>query len=129
MAYSNVWKGKGLYINYSGFVSTDEVIKANLEMHGDPRFDDLKYIICDYLSIDEVKYDPGAFTQEVSKLAQLNAAASKSNPHVKRAVVTVDETVLAFTHWYNSESADLEHHWEAAIFSTIADAEAWVLNE
>ncbi len=96
---------KGFYITYHGVVSCGEIIQASCDMHGDLRFDHLRHTLSDYLAMDELDFDPELFAREISKHAILNAAAAKSNPCIKRLIVSEHPTVLAFANLYDAESS------------------------
>ncbi len=126
MPYTTKWKGKGFYIKFSGLVTSDEIVQASLDMQGDERFDDLRYTLSDYLGIEDVGFEIDAFIKEISAHARINAAAAKSNPKIKRAIVAINETVITFTNLYDSESSSLGSPWKLKTFSSIAEAEDWV---
>jgi hypothetical protein len=128
MPYLTEWKDKGYYIKYSGRVSTDDVIQASVDIQGDPRFDNLRYIISDYLDIDILEYDADNFKEKISYHAFINAAASRSNPQIKRAVVATDKTVLSFADIYKNKSSEVDTPWEFSTFSSVDEAYKWVLN-
>ena len=95
-------------------------------MQSDPRFDDLRYTLSNYLNIDGLEFDVDKITHIISKHAKINAAASLSNPHIKRAIVTTDETVIAFANLYIAESESEKNAWQLNVFSNLADAQAWI---
>ena len=126
MPYTAQWKDKGYYVTYTGVVTSDEVMQATYEMGSDPRFDDLRYVISNYLLVQDLEFDVDKITGIIRKNAKINAAASLSNPNIKRAVVSVDETVIAFANLYVAESKAEETAWELKVFSSLKEAEQWV---
>lgn len=126
MPFTAEWKDKGYYVNFTGIVTTEEVTEVSNAMESDPRFDDLRYFIANYLEIDGLEFDVDNIAQVISQHAKINAAASLSNPFIKRAVVTTDETIMAFANLYIAESKTEKSAWQLKVFSTMAEAEQWV---
>jgi hypothetical protein len=120
MPYDVQWEPKGVYWRFCGEVSGLEVLQSNLEAYGDPRFGELKYQIADFLEIESLDMEPS----EVKKLAYLDKAAAKSNPHIKVALVAQRETLEAHARLH----ADYAGYspWETEVFEGLNEARAWL---
>src|ERR1700759_4304914 len=86
MPYSNVWESRGVCTRFSGVVSTDEYVRSAEEICADPRFDDLRFVIKDLLSIDGHSIDRDA----VEPVAAIRYGARYSNPNIYLIVLTTD---------------------------------------
>ena len=122
MAYRIQWEKKGLCRTYFGSVTGDEIIEANCSAVGDSRFDELNYIIADFLRVTASDID----VEDMRKIAAMNYAASKTNPHVKFAIIATDENLQALAALFEFESKELKVSWETALFSTEAAAREWL---
>lgn len=122
MAYRIQWEEKGLCRTYSGSVTGEEIIEANCSATGDSRFDNLNYIIADFLRVTASDID----ILDMKKIAAMNYAASKTNPNVKFAIIATDENLQALAVLFEFESEELKVSWETALFSTEVAARKWV---
>ena len=96
MTVKNQWNNKSLYRNFHDTTSGEEIIDSNLALHGDSRFDDLKYIINDF---SEVKH----FTVtdiDISLIANIDNVGVLSNRRLKIAIVATDKALLAWVDLY-----------------------------
>lgn len=120
------WEEKGIHRKYSGVVALADVIDNSLQMHGHPRFDELRYIIVDFLDIEQAVFDSETFQDEIATHAHINAAAAKSNPHLRIAIVATDETTQALTEFYHLESKSGAVPWEMRLFHSLDEARSWL---
>lgn len=119
MPYEKKWESGGLYHKFSGVVSAPEFLQAVQEVHGDRRFDALRYLIVDCLGVErfEVK------VKTVMEAHLLNAMAIKTNPHVMLAIVTTDPLVSRLA--LLGQSVGLPS-FETKLFPTVAGAREWL---
>ena len=52
MPYEILWEARGVVKRHHGFLAADELLAASREIQSDPRFDDLRYIINDFLDVE-----------------------------------------------------------------------------
>ncbi len=110
-----------LYTLYSNIVTGEELLQTALSKSGDPRLDDVLYIIGDwtlstlsFISADEVK-----------ELVAYLSSISKTCPKAKCVtIVKRDNNGNALAAWYNLLAEKLP--WETKIFHTLEDAEEWL---
>lgn len=121
MGVINNWEANGLYIQYIGHVSGAEMLAAALEVSGDPRFDDIRYVLSDWRQATETSITPDHIRELV---AYVNAMA-KSNPKIKNATVMYDdEERKAKVALYGVLAEDSP--WQIDFFDTIEEARAWI---
>lgn len=123
MPYIETWNDNVLHRQYRGVVTGSEIIEANLLMYGHKQFDDLRYLISDFSSIDTLSFDIDDFQREIAVHAHLNKAAAMTNSKVKIALVATDENVLAFTNLYKAVAT--RGAWPVEIFADLEAALAW----
>ena len=89
------------------------------DIEGDPRFDDLRYVINDFLEV--VSF---SVTEEnVLAISAIDAAAAITNPNIKIAVVAIDQQVRALAELY---AASPWNAYPTKVFADIAAARAWL---
>lgn len=120
MAHENNWQETGLCRIYTGTVSGEEIFESNLAIHGDPRFDDARYVINDFTRMTAFEI----LEEDVQKIAIVDNVASISNPKVKIAIVSTDKS---FLEWANRYCEAMQGSlYQCKIFSNIDDADKWV---
>ncbi len=120
MPYDTRWEPKGVHWRFFGRVSGLEVLQSNLEAYGDPRFTEIKYEIADFLEIDSLDMKPS----EVKKLAYLDKAAAKSNPHIRVALVARREAIEKHARLHADYAVYSD--WETEVFESLDEARAWL---
>ena len=53
MAHNNIWNDKGVHRMFTDKITDDEILRSNLYLHGEPRFDHLTYVLNDFTEIDD----------------------------------------------------------------------------
>lgn len=118
MPYTLNWEPGGVYWEYSGEVSGKDIIEASTAIYGDPRFDDLKYKLVNFLNITNLDVQK----IDIDIIASQHKAAALSNPRIKTAIVVSKPSALldAFI------DKMLHSSWEVKAFDSLADAQSWV---
>ena len=114
------WEGKGIYWKVSGIVTAEDIFEIDKEINADPRYDDVRYQVIDLLDVTELNVK----VHEVTQIASFDKASQLSNPRIKIAFVSTDETTQSLASLYSAES--LNSPWETQIFDTFEDALEWV---
>ena len=121
MAFELVWEPRGVYKRFYGHVTGDELMEAVTQVEGDPRFDDLRFVINDFLEISGF-----AVTEDnVLMVSAIDNAASTSNPNIIIAIVAADLQIQALARLYAVAPLTV---YPTEIFLTIHDARAWILS-
>jgi len=123
MPYKNTWKSNGLYRKFTGDVSGDEILKSNFELHVDPSFQDIKYIINDFTEITSHSIT----NSHTEVYAQTDDIISKTKGRLKIALVVFQAEHVDMASNYRDLMQD--KLFECEIFKTIEDARKWVSNE
>jgi hypothetical protein len=120
MPYEVKWESRGVYWRFFGRATGFEILQANLDAYGDPRFEELKYQIADFLEIESLEMD----LREVKKIAYMDKAAARSNPNVRVALVAKPET-LEMHAKLHAEYAGYSP-WETEVFESLEEARSWL---
>jgi len=120
MPYKISWKPKGVIWAFHGTITGQDGIKANQDIYGDPRFDDLRYGIVDLSKAKQFNLS----AEDVEIAAALDEAATLSNPRIVVAIVAAEKEALKFAELYKSAMSNT--NWKVGIFPSMEDAEDWV---
>ncbi len=119
MAYELAWEPRGVAITFSGQVSFADICNATIHYQSNSRFDDLQYVISDYLYITGCTANPA----EMDYLWALDRAAGFSNPRIKHAVVATCPTVISLARHYISQAT---RAFPTEVFACLGDARDWL---
>ena len=123
MPYKNTWEPRGLYRKFTGKISGEEILKSNFEIHKNPKFHTISYIINDFIevtghSIEVIHTQVYASTDEIISYGKAN---------LKIALVVTQDPLIALANSYRNEM--IGNRFECDIFKTIEDARKWVSSE
>lgn len=120
MPYENNWGEKGLHRKFTGSITGKEILASNLSIQGDVRFDHIKYVFNDFLSITEFKIT----TDDVNIISTIDNVAAISKKSLKIAIVADNTGLLK---WINEYLKMMQNSpYDAAVFSTYNDAHNWI---
>ena len=119
MPHTNHWDAHGLHRQFIGVINSDEILASNLELHQDPRFDDIAYIINDFTLISGIEVAEG----HTRSFATVDKNVSHRKPQLKIAIVVQQAPHIALAQAYRQQM--LDSHFECEIFPTLDEAETW----
>jgi hypothetical protein len=118
--YEIAWQQpNGLIKRHFGHVTSSEVLAANVQAEADARFDDLNYVINDFRDCTGLTVSP----DDIAEIAAIDKAASKTNPHIRIAVVATNSEVLAAATAYANDPLTT---FTVRLFSSMNDACSWL---
>lgn len=125
MAIKDIWESRQtLYTIYSGKVTGEDLVASSLEKSGDARFDDIRFIIADWLQATDIEISP----EDVKHLVACLRSISRLCPNAKNAsIVNRDETGNSLVAWYKYLADDLS--WDIGIFHSEEEAREWCKNQ
>ncbi len=120
MAYRLRWEGHGIYRRFFGVIPGAEFHAAYLEMTGDPRHADCRYILSDYLDAR-----PGADFSErdLQAIAALERLRYRESPDMVQARVATNPKTLEHIRYYDSLGIS---PYRVATFASVAAARQWI---
>lgn len=121
MAISEEWKDQGFYRKFSADCSVREIVDSNLESHGDPRFDEIAYVINDFTEVENFDLD----VEDIRIIASLDGAAAISRPALKIAVVALNPDIVSWFRLYMECIEDTGY--QSRLFTSVEDAREWGL--
>jgi hypothetical protein len=120
LAHQIFWEEDGAYRKFAGHVSDDELVGSVAGMHGDRRFDDLRYVINDFLGVESFDVTE----ENVLYIAAIDGAAARSNPHIRIALVTVEPEMTALAMRYIGSPWTV---YPTQIFHSLDAARTWIV--
>lgn len=119
MSYRLIWEANGVVKHFTGYVDSDEVAKATADVEASPRFDNCRYVINDFLACTGFSYSPEVFEE----IAAIDGAAALVNSNINIAVVAMLPALIEGINYY---AASDFHPYPTRLFSTLAEARAWL---
>jgi len=122
MSHTNNWETNGLYRKFSGILCGDEILNSNFELHTDPRFQDIKYIINDFLDVTEFSIK----TTHTSAYAKSDEIISNAKIKLRIAILVTNPELIDLANDYRNKMKDCS--FDCEIFQTIEEARKWAYN-
>lgn len=119
LGYELIWEHRGVLKRFFGQVTDIDVSDAVSGIHGDERFDELRYVINDFRAGIEHSVSPRA----VEEFAAMEQAAAITNPHIRIALVA---SAAKFVDLANQYSGSVPHDCPTRIFTTLDEARRWL---
>jgi len=115
-----VWRQpNGLIKRHFNHVTGREVLDANVLAEADARFDNLHYVINDFLGCTRLTVSP----EDIEEIAAIDSAAWGSNPNIRIAIAATHPEVLAAADLYANHQLST---FAIRLFSSMDDACAWL---
>lgn len=119
MAFELVWETRGVYKRFYGQVTGEDLLHSVTKVESDHRFDDLRFVINDFLGVDEF-----SVTEEnVLMISAIDSAAATSNPNIRIAIVATDSHIQALGKLYAHAPLTV---YPTEIFLNTGDARNWL---
>ena len=119
MPYRLDWEPQGVCRTYFGNVSIAERKESHERICGDPRFDEIRWAITDYLAVQAYEVTPEA----TAEIAALHIGPLLTNPRIVIAAVAVrPDIVAAIDDFIRLGYTAVPYR----VFATMGEARAWV---
>ena len=120
MPHTYTWESNGLYRNFTGVISGEEILESNFELQREPNFKCIDYIINDFRDVTgfEIK------EAHTKAYAETDEIASYTKGNLKVAIVVTQEPLIALANNYREEM--ISKKFECDIFKTLSDARKWI---
>ncbi len=119
MAYELLWHTGGVTKRFFDMVTTDDMLLSVYETEADARFENLRYVINDFIDITGCDFE----TPVAERIAMQDRGAAFANPNIRIAVVTRHPQVIEAAEAYSASPLNV---YPTRIFSTMAEARHWL---
>ena len=107
------WKNNELLWELSGVISAEEIHQINLDHQGDPRWDDLRYLIDDFKNVISIDLPE----EELIVVQAIDKAKAISNSYLKIASITNSNETIKLADFYDTDTS-----WKYGVFETLTEA-------
>lgn len=114
-----VWESEGVHRVFVGRADCAEFLDSLRQVYGDPRFDDVRYVINDFTACTELSMDPEA----IREMSAMDLAASYSNPRIRIAIVGTSELFETGIAAYAGVGLS---PYPLQLFASLDDARRWI---
>jgi len=123
MKIEMIWENGGLLKRMSGALSEEEFLRSSEQVLADPRFEDIRFVINDFLQVTGSGFSRGMLPY----LAAIQYGSKATQSCCRVVFVSCDETVVALIKDV-LVTRDLDH-FEVGIASSVEAARDWLKNE
>ena len=106
------WKDNELLWELSGVISAEELHKINLDHQGDPRWDDLSYLIADFKNVISINLPE----EKLIVVQAIEKAEAISNPYLKIASIANSNETIKLADFYGTDTS-----WKYGVFETLTE--------
>lgn len=119
MPFAIVWEPLGVYKRYWGVITVSEFIDSSAVLHGDRRFDSIRYVINDYLGVAGHEVSEEA----IAGIAAISMRGQATNANIRIALVTTDSRIRELAWQFSSRTLA---SYPTQLFSTVTEARDWI---
>jgi len=120
MSYETYWEDEGVRWVYLGAMTDDDILKSNLELYEDPRFETIRYEIADLRQIDRFE----GSSRAVRRLSRMDRDQASRNPNIRVAILADADLMRGIANVYALSGADAP--WETRVFASEDEAREWL---
>ena len=122
MSHENTWESNGLYRKFTGSLTAEDILDANIDLWIDPHFNSIEYLINDFSSIT----GHSILVKDTRVYAFMDDILSETKEQLKIALVVNNNkgSLLPLANHYCEEMKD--KLFECDTFLNIEDARKWV---
>jgi hypothetical protein len=122
MPFKGIWEDGGVFFDFSGVVTAQEIENVQDLFYGDARSDSSKYILFDISGIEQFLVEE----YDIKFFAARDAGASKSLLFMKVALIANDQNIRSSLQKYIEASLKINTNWTFEILDDIIAARKWV---
>lgn len=119
MSYELVWEPQGVTSRYAGVFSRNDLSFSVRRIHGDYRFDDLRFVIHDCLDVESIS----ATFADIDEVAATDKAAALTNPRIVVAFVSTQPSITSLAHRYAYSEMNA---YPTRVFPSRLEARSWI---
>lgn len=120
MAHTISWNIEGIIRNFSDEISPDEILQSNFDIHNQPKFENVKYIINDFREVTSLNVDTA-----VTKIyASTDDIIARTKGKLLIAIIATHKEHLALAENYQKEMKN--NLFKCEIFKNLEDAQKWI---
>ena len=122
MPYKLTWEENGIYREYNGTVSSEDVINSNNEFYDDMMSDNSLYQIIDFSKIDKIDADHETIKYAIA----MSCGHSLTNKNIKIACVIRRSEIILSIAACIKELIKIQPNWSFRVFEDVGSARQWI---
>ena len=119
MANSTQWEEQGLQRQFTGIISGDEILRSNLSLQGNEKFDQLRFIVNDFTDVTTFELTD----RDIAAIASIDNVASKTNANIRIAIIVKMESLREWANLYIEKMQGSTY--KCKIFDDVESASLW----
>lgn len=119
MPYRITWEDQGVYNKFWDAVDIGQIRRMMDVIGADERFDDIHYVLNDYLDVTRLSLTPA----HIDEIVAMDIAQSYSNGHYYNLGVARDGNILRMLEYWASIHIN---PGRVALFTSLEQARAWI---
>jgi len=120
MPHTLEWEEKGVYRQFNGLITGEEILESNFSLQADSRFADIDYVINDFTMVTEHSIT----LPDTNAYAITDDIAANKKPSLKIAIVVSKKDLYDLADTYCDLMKALRY--EVKIFKTTEQARHWI---
>ena len=120
MSYETFWEEKGIRWVFTGILTSEDLLRSNLELYEDERFDTIEYELADFTGIESY----AATAETIRRVARMDRDQSVRNPELKVALIATKDVHRGLAQVYALSGGDTP--WSIGVFETEEEARVWL---
>lgn len=120
MPYTLSWEPQGVVKTFTGFVTGAEFVQSAEDVVVDDRFNDIHFIINDFLAIEGHEID----AEKIQWVTAIRVGSRSFNTGLRVIILTTDGDILRIAK--RTAPNDLPGADETTAFATMPEARAWL---
>lgn len=114
-----IWEPRGVWRRFSGRMSAEDLLQSIEAVHGDPRFDALRYSLNDFLDVTQSDIDPDTLVIGAARAI----GATLSNNRLVMLMVVADPVIREKVRRFTGPPLS---SFRAEFFETREEARDWI---
>ena len=106
------WKDNELLWELSEVISAEELYQINFDHQGDPRWDDLSYLIADFKNVISINLPE----EKLIVVQAIEKAEAISNPYLKIASIPNSNETIKLASFYGTDTS-----WKYGVFENLTE--------
>lgn len=122
MAYKTTWEEHGIFWEYSGVLTSQDLIDSNYEFYNDSRADSALYQLSDFSNVEKNELDE----LTIERITAMDFGQSKSVSNIKAALVSSSAEAREEFQKHIELILKIKNPWTFKIFDNIESARKWI---
>ena len=121
MAFTHKWSDQGLHVKFFDKLTSEDLISSNSTMVGEVEFEEIKFLIVDFLDITDLEVDD----DDVNVSSKFAINTDPYNRDLKVALISNNKDLELLIEKFIKNSLSEIPHAQYKLFKNIQEAQNW----